>query len=348
MVRSHPVVTALMCLSLSGVARAETSGGAVEPTPAQIRAAAEAFDLGREAYQRDEFVEAAEQFERADSQAPSSTAIEYALRAREKAGQLDRAATLATLARERHPNDANIAKLAPDLLERARRQLYELTVRCEEPCDLAVSGKIVHGAPSLSRVVFVTPGNVQVRAGFQGGGSAARDVSATAGGQGEVAFDEPAAPPVSASVSAPTPVAPVPAESPGETPPSSGWSPAVFWVGAGLTAVAGAATIWSGVDTLSNPGEDKVRRECARGDTECDLYRQGRDNQRRTNVLIGVTAGLGVSTIIVGAFLTNWSGSPRAAQGKLVQGAKKRVSGLSIEPWAEVGEGALLGARGRF
>ena len=78
---------------------------AVESTPAQVRTAAEAFDRGREAYKSEEYVEAAEQFESADANAPSAAALELAIRARDKAGQLDRAATLAALALVRHPDD---------------------------------------------------------------------------------------------------------------------------------------------------------------------------------------------------------------------------------------------------
>jgi hypothetical protein len=334
----------LSCLSLAGPARADSAG---EPSPAQIRAAAEAFDLGREAYQREDFVSAAEQFERADSQAPSSTAIEYAIRARDKARQLDRAATLAALARERHPNDANIAKITPELLARARRDLYELRVRCTEPCELAVGGKIVHGAPSLARVLFLSAGTASVRAGFEGDKSASNDVEATGGGQGEVSFEVP---PDVAPVPAPgaPPVAPPAIVEP---PPQkgSGWSPAVFWIGAGLTAAAGAATIWSGVDTLNNPGEERVNEECQRGDTSCPLYQDGLRSQRRTNVLIGVTAGLGAGTIVIGALLTDWSGGGRAPQGRILKlSNQKRAAGVALEPWAELGAGAVLGARGRF
>ena len=65
---------------------------AQEPTPAQIRAAAEAFDRGREAYEAEQYRDAAEQFERADSNAPSNAALEYALRSRDQAGNGDRAA----------------------------------------------------------------------------------------------------------------------------------------------------------------------------------------------------------------------------------------------------------------
>src|SRR5436190_16792147 len=69
-----------------------------EPTPTQVRSAAEAFDRGREAYKADDYIEAAEQFESADANAPSAAALELAIRSRDKAGQLDRAATLAALA----------------------------------------------------------------------------------------------------------------------------------------------------------------------------------------------------------------------------------------------------------
>ena len=57
-----------------------------EPTPAQIRAAAEAFDSGRTAYKEEQYQAAAEQFERADANAPSPAALEFALRARDKEG----------------------------------------------------------------------------------------------------------------------------------------------------------------------------------------------------------------------------------------------------------------------
>src|SRR6478752_2224449 len=101
-----------LVLSVSSYAQAQSGS---EPTPAQVRVAAEAFDHGREAYKAEDYVEAAEQFEKADSNAPSPAALELAIRARDKAGELDRAATLLALALKRHPDDENLLKLAPDL-----------------------------------------------------------------------------------------------------------------------------------------------------------------------------------------------------------------------------------------
>ena len=124
-----------------------------EPTPAQVRVAAEAFDRGREAYKSEDYVEAAEQFEKADSNAPSPAALELAIRARDKAGELARAATLMALAVKRYPGDENLIRLLPDLFTRAGTTLFELTATCDTPCELTVGGNLLNGAPDTSRVL---------------------------------------------------------------------------------------------------------------------------------------------------------------------------------------------------
>src|SRR6187402_1190748 len=133
----------VLALVLSAGSLARAQDGSSEPTPAQVRVAAEAFDKGREAYKAEDFVEAAEQFEKADSNAPSPAALELAIRARDKAGELDRAATLMALALKRHPDDENLLKIASDLSKRASATLFVLTALCDTPCDLTVRGKIV-------------------------------------------------------------------------------------------------------------------------------------------------------------------------------------------------------------
>jgi hypothetical protein len=131
----------------------------------------------------------------------------------------------------------------------------------------------------------------------------------------------------------------------------------VFWVGAGLTAVAAGTTIWSGVDTVNNPGKDRVRNECMAGDTNCSLYQEGLSHQRRTNVLIGVTAAIGVATAVVGLFATDWSGPEAAAPSDqpespdeypVAKRQQRAVARARIVPWVAVGGGALVGAEGRF
>lgn len=324
-----------------------------EPTPTQIREAAEAFDRGREAYKTEDWVAAAEQFERADAQAPSPTALEYAIRSRDKAGQPDRAATLAALALNRYPEDANLGKLATELLERVRPGLFELSVGCAEPCDLAVGGKIIPGSADTQRTIFLAEGKHTIRAGFSGGRGDSHEVEAVVGTRAQITFEAAAAPPVAA-----TPAEPVADEPPPTPPPPSdqgknrsGWSPTVFWVGAGLTGVLAGVTTWSGIDTLNNPGKDKVKAECGANDTSCDLYQEGLAHQKRTNILIGVTAGVGVATALIGILATDWGGSEASSSEALPASNHKKARARErarIVPWLEVGNGAMVGAEGRF
>jgi hypothetical protein len=321
------------------------------PSPAQIKAAAAAFDRGREAYKAEDYREAAEQFESADASAPSAQAIELAIRARDKSGELERAATLAALALQRHGDDANIQKVAPPIIARAKDELYELKVHCDSECDLTIASKIVHGEPSTERTLYLAPGNYVVRAGWTGTRSLSKRVQATRGGSGSLDFE---APPEGTASSEPSPEqkpSPEQAEAErGTSPPRSGWSPAVFWTGVGLTAVLAGVTTWSGLDTQSNPGVDKVKQVCATNDDAgcLSLYNQGVSEQKRTNVLIGVTAGVGLATVLVGVLATDWGPAKPNLESTEMARSKKRQQGFSLQPWLSVGGGASVGALGRF
>ncbi len=319
----------------------------VEPTPAQVRSAAEAFDRGREAYKAEEYMEAAEQFESADANAPSAPALELAIRARDKAGQLDRAATLAALALARHPDDPGLQKIAPGIVQRAKAELYEVDLKCDEPCDVTVAGKLAPGRRATERTVFVGPGVYAVLAGWSGDRSASKQVEATRGESGTLEFSTPAMP--TARVAEPGAAGAASTNKnadQGSPQKTSGLSPAVFFVGVGLTAVSGIVTVWSGLDTRNNPGPGTVRDACQAQASDCNsLYQQGVDKQHRTNILIGVTAGVGLATGVLGAFFTNW-GSKKAEVAS--RSAARTHDGLHIEPWWAVGSGASVGALGRF
>lgn len=340
----------VLALVLSAGSVALAQGGAAEPSPAQVRVAAEAFDKGREAYKAEEYVEAAEQFERADNNAPSPAAIELAIRSRDKAGELDRAATLASLALKRHPDDQNLLRIAGDLAKRARPTLFELTATCDQPCDLTVNGKLVHGAPDTQRLLYVAPGALALRAGWSDNRSDSKQIQAQAGSQGEVTFVAPA-PAAASSAKEPDQVdsAPATPESPqkdeGAGTKASGWSPTVFYVGAGLTAALGGVTVWSGIDTVNNPGADRVKQECGERmqREDCDLYQEGLSKQRRTNILIGVTAGVGVGTALIGLLLTDWSGGRSSPESS----AKRLRPRVDVAPYAGFNGGGLQ-AIGRF
>ena len=319
-----------------------------EPTPAQVRTAAEAFDRGREAYKSEDYVEAAEQFESADANAPSAAALELAIRARDKAGQLDRAATLAALALVRHPNEASIQKVAPGIVQKAKSQLFELDVKCNDPCDVTVAGRLAPGRRATDRTIFLSPGTYSVRAGWSGERSKSKQVEATGGESSELAFEAPA------EVSAPaTPTkavnAPLAPQSGDEGVRQKALPPEVFWIGVGVTAVLGGITLWSGLDTQNNPGANKVKDECQAQKTDCmTLYQQGVDKQHRTNILIGTTATLGIATTVIGVLFTNWAGKKTSEPIRDAAYAAKLNRGLRIEPWIAIGGGASVGAFGRF
>jgi hypothetical protein len=339
-----------LVLSAGGMAHAQDAGS--EPTPAQVRTAAEAFDKGREAYKAEDYVEAAEQFEKADNNAPSPAAIELAIRSRDKAGELDRAATLASLALKRHPDDANLLKLAGELAKRANSTLFELTANCDQPCDLTVGGKIVHGSPDTARILYLQPGAFTVRAGWPDNRNDSKQVQAEAGGKGELNFVAPNAAAVQSMAKEPEEAPPPPPPSTPEVDAGTGkkgWSPTIVYVGAGLTAVLGGVTAWSGIDTVNNPGKDKVQAACSPvKKPECDsLYDQGRSNQTRTNILIGSTAVVGVATIAIALFAVDWSGGKSKASLPATDSAKLFRPRVAVAPWASY-DGGGLQAVGRF
>lgn len=347
---------ASFAVTLLVVAQAQAKP-ASEATPAQVRAAADAFDRGRDSYALGDMAVAADAFEQADSRAGSPIALEYAIRARDRAGQLDRAATLAALAQRRYPADVTLEQLVNDVLARARAQFYELTIECSEPCEVVIDGKLLHGAGDFERVVFLSPSQHVVRAGFPGGHHGSKNVEATVAGRGTVRFDPPAEPPPVDETTLPKSAEPTAAVAEKRLPSTdraretSGWSPAVFWVGAGVTAALGAVTIWSGLDTAENPGEDAVRAACRDDLPTCDsLYEDGRSRQTRTNVLLGVTAGLGLGTILVGALATDWGGNDAVEVGgvRAHRGTLRSKSRARLVPWLVVGDGALVGAEGSF
>ena len=349
------LVAALSSYSLHAAAQG------AEPTAEQIRLAAEEFDQGKASFKAGDYVEAAERFEKADSNAPSATAIDLAMRSRERANQLDRAATLAALAIERHPDKQQLQEYAATLLERADSELYKLSVTCDTPCDLVVDSKIVHGAPSTARIVYLQPGNFTLKAGWSGGRTRSEKITAGAGETGEAGFSEPSgasmdsAPQADKSDTSEVEAALAaeamnPNDETGigdEQPKSGGLPKTVFWVGAGLTVVAAGITAWSGIDTVNNPGADTVEKECVGLGESCPAYQEGLDKQTRTNVLLGVTAGLGVITVLVGAFATDW-GSGKNESVSARAKPRPKSSGLSAAPWIDVGRGAMVGASGRF
>lgn len=314
------------------------------PTPQQIRNAADEFDLGVRAARARDYEGAASHFENADREAPSAEALQGALRARFDAKQWSRAASLAELAAERHPQRRNLVTFARSVLTKHGKHLYRVTVRCEPSCDVVADGRIIHGSTAPKLSFFLDPGAHTVAVGW-GSITDAKEVKASAGGSTELSFARPdpkptePPPPVAAAPPPPPPpaltVAPV---DPGPKPSSrGGLPPGFFWGGLAATAALGGVAVWSGIDTQNNPGQDRVRRECGELREDCEIYQDGLARQRRTNVLLAATGGVGLATAVVGLFFTRWGSRPATA------------SAPAVTPSVGVGQGgAFVSAAGHF
>lgn len=285
------------------------------PDAARVRRAAEEFDLGVAAFKAKQYEEAAQHFEAADDAVPGVKALRLAIRARTEAGHASRAATLAAQALDRYSSDGDTTKIANETLTKFESTLHKVNVSCASPCLLAVGTRAVHGARATRWTIYLDAGKTSLNASFLGDTSAKpRSLDAVAGGSTEVRFEpvEPAKTivtpgPTATSTTSAGPGPTATGEPPGgEPPPKKGIHPAFFGVGLGLTAAAGGVLIWSGLDTLQNPGPDKVREVCAGKGPECPEYKLGLDNQLRTNILIGATAGAGAITALLAIF-TRWS-----------------------------------------
>lgn len=309
--RSRPVVLRkALKLAAAFVTWASTAlGDEPQPSAERIKAAAEEFDRGRRAYLAKDFEQAAGHFENAFRDAPSKETLRLAIRARRDAKQLARAATLAAVAQQRYATDAPTAQLAKETLAEASPALSEYVVRCASPCTIAADHRVVSQSDGLEHRIFLEPGGHDLGVSFQQGGSSERNVEGRRGASTTLVFEPPPPPPPAQ----PTPTAeppPAPVKVKGREKPLG---PALFFVGAGVTVAAGAATIVSGIATQNDPGPDAVRRECVGRGVSCPLYQQGQDAETRSNILLGVTLGAAVVTGVVGLLFTQWSSSGTTA-----------------------------------
>lgn len=281
---------------------------AEEPSVEDVKAAGEQFNLGRTAFKEEDYAVAAEHFERADGLVPNAKVLLLAMQARERAGQIARAAMLAEVAKRRHPGDERFAD-ADAIIRRAAKDHARVAVSCDQPCNLVVGMRLVHGAAATEWVLFLEAGSHEIRAGW-GDTDATQQYQATAGEEGALAFREPGDEPPAAPVSETAPQEYDPIEDPfaeqplqaeTTTPDSErkGLSPTWFWIGAGTTVALAGVSTWSAIDTVSNPGQDAVRQGCLGQGEDCTLYQDGVSRQNRTNLLWGLTAGAGVVTVVL-------------------------------------------------
>lgn len=303
---------ALAASATPGVAHAEEP-----PSADRLKSAAEEYDRGRRAFLADDFEGAAVHFESAFRDAPRAETLRLAIRARRKAKQLGRAASLAAIAQQRYANDAPTAQLAKETLDEAAPALHEYLVDCNADCAITADGRVVSQSDAQRHRIYLEPGPHELGVSFKTGG-VARSIEAKRGGKESLAFDAPPPPKVAEPVVVPAGGAAGAGAGPGAGARAGDgaaakpkpFGPIVFWVAAGLTVAVGGATVLSGIDAKNNPGVDAVRRACAGKDESCPEYQDGKSAETRTNVLLGVTAGAVVVTGVLGVFFTQWSRSP--------------------------------------
>lgn len=308
-----------LCLAFSAVAAADSSGGKRGASIEDRAEAAEAYDQATSAYLSERYELAAHWFERAYRLVPTSTALLQAVRAHHKAGNSVRAANLSLQLRDKFPSDERAKKVANALIEDVRPLYALIEAKCERECTLEIDGALLQH-PSF----FVTPDvEHSLKAAFDDG-ETSTFVQAGAGERKRVNVAVPAPPP---------------------PPPIPRWG---FFTSLGATVAMGAVTVWSGIDanngvstyesaarTANSPGINGGASPTPAEQAQA-LLEEGRKKERRTNILIGVTAGMAATTAVLGVF-TNWKGESREPSAK------------RIEPSVGVSnKGGLLTIKGRF
>lgn len=306
------LATLTACLLFSAPTAAEQDGASVD----ERAQAADAYDRGTAAYLSQEYERAAHWFERAYRTVPTAAALLQAARAHAKAGDWIRAGNLALELRDRYPNEASANEAAATILARAEPANVRVHVDCLETCTLELDGALI------THQTFLVAPDVEhvVRAAFDSGEVSA-DVQGPPGGSKRFTLEAPAPPP---------------------PPPIPRWA---FYSSLGSTVVLGAVTVWSGIDANRgvNAYESAARNARSPGinglgsptpaEQAQSLLDEGQRKERRTNILIGVTASMAVTTAVLGVF-TNWKGESRERNARRLEpsvGVARKAGGLTIK-----------------
>lgn len=279
--------------------------------PAMERARArDAYDRATRAYDKGDYVTATREYAEADRIAPTNASLEAALEAAIKADDPEQGQELVERAATRTLDRSTTATVAS-----ARARFADRTARLVTDCAGATTCVLsVDGvAKDPTRALFVKHGPHTMV--LQRGDERIERLVDVRGAQMTfpVKSAEPnSAPPPPDAVDARDRMnAQVPAPKPAAKD-ESGLAPGFFYAAAGLTTLAGGLTIASALDTASQHDRFKSTG-CVSGGgpvpSSCSgIESSGKDAQLRTNVGIGVTAALAVSTAALGIFFVRWHG----------------------------------------
>jgi hypothetical protein len=334
--RNAPWLAGAVLVAACLLAPATGSAQGSEPSAADRDAAATAYDRGTSAFLSHDYARAAQWFETAYRLAPNPQALLGAMRAHERNGDLMRAGTLALRATAFHADDPAAARAASATLAQATPLFLRVDVTCTAAEGSASCTVELDGVLASHTSFFVTPDAAHRIVAAFATGNAEASVTGAAGETRSVTLEAPPPPPEGVAVLGPEGGArSVAASDPG------GLSPAIFAVGGVLTVAAAGTLIWSGVDTLAGVGPYEA-------DPTPERLADGQSRELRTNVLIGVTGALAVTTVVLGIF-TDWDGSPSE---EAPASPSPTVTAVSIAPMPSASgdgvDGATLGLSGRF
>ncbi len=278
----------------SSAATSASTAPASEPSAADRQAAGQAYDRATAAYLARDYPRAATLFETAYRLAPASAALLQAVRAHERAANNLRAATLALRLQAFYGSDPAAARQADATLAATSGQFLRIDVTCVGTCTLELDGVLQEHSS-----FFAAPGVAHaVRATFETG-DLERPVTGGAGTTQRMSFEPPAAAvAVGEGVGGQN-------QTGGESSGGGGLSPIPFIIVLVATAAAGGVLAWSGVDALDGVPAYEAMPTLAR-------LQDGQSRELRTNILIGVTGALALTTVIL-AIVTDWDGDGERA-----------------------------------
>jgi hypothetical protein len=271
-------------------------------------AAANAYSRAQKALLANDYDQAAELFELADSLSPTPQALRSAASARKAAGQLATAAARAEELRTRYPDDADSQKLAKDILDEAKQKLSRHEVTCTpDACQLLVDGSVFTAAAKEQHFVYLKPGDHELTAVFGTRRATPQTVKSVAGASGTLTFEAPAEEsaksPTTAEGGEVSSTADVTTDTGTKT---DGLSPWIFGSAVGVTVALGGVAVWSGLDTLSARDQYNKRR------TQ-EGYEDGQSKERRTNILFAAT-GVAAAASVTLAFFTDFGGKKKTSK----------------------------------
>lgn len=267
------------------------------PAPAAPAASADVaraqakFAEGEAAFSRGDFLAAAQAFDAAFAADPNPTSLFNAARSWERAGETVRAANLYRRFLRDAPGDTPYRERATASLAELGRRLGRIEIVGAELARPSVDGAAIDG-----NVTYVSPGSHRVEGDVRGGHASER-VTLSADQTLTVALEPPRPEPRDPLPPGPRPAAPQPA-----APARGGVTPWILLPFGAATAALGVTLIWSGVDTLVARDQYLQLSE----EAKVEFYPDGKFAQDRTNVLIGVTAGMAVVTGAIALFAVDF------------------------------------------